>query len=54
MDLKGITLNAISQRKTNTLWSDMWNPKQHTHSELIETEQMGGCQRRELRGEGNE
>ena len=31
MDLEGITLSEIRQRKTNTMWSHMWNLKNKTN-----------------------
>ena len=31
MDLEGITLSEIRQRKTNTMWSHMWNLKNQTN-----------------------
>ena len=49
IDLEGIMLSEISQRKTNTVWSHL-NLKKQTHRYR---EQIGGCQRQGLKGGQN-
>ena len=45
MNLEGIRLSEISQRKTITIYSYMWNLKTHNTQAHGHREQIGGYQR---------